>query len=482
MTVTLASTNGAHGANGANGHARINGRHGNDDYLKVVGSDITLNGKPILLKGASLGGWMLMENFMNGFSGHEYQARAELRKTLGQDKYEYYFDKYYFTEADAQFLASIGFNCIRVADDMNPRVFKKSGLKHLDRVVDLCAAHGIYTVIDLHALPGGQNIDWHSDNGTHQALFWEHKDFQDRAVWLWEILAEDNTWVAGYNPMNEPTDIEHGRLQAFYVRIEKAIRAVDPNHILFLDGNSFGYDFSHFKVPLPNCVYSCHDYSIYGFPAAPTLYAGSEEQIDYHLRTFRRKADFMIDTKTPIWNSEFGPTYNTPDDGPDWEKINDARYEVLKLQLGINRDHNASYSLWTYKDIGVMGMVYPKSDSPYLSLLKPFLEKKKTLSADGWGFNEAPVKHIFGPLEKWLEENVPSLEKKYPPTWKIKKHVLRMVRGLLLSEELVKEYASYFEGLDYDQLDALAKSFHFDNCVQRDQLVRIMAKDALVTR
>jgi hypothetical protein len=53
--------------------------------------------------------------------------------------------------------------------------------------------------------------------------------------------------------------------------------------------------------------------------------------------------------QTPIWNSEFGPTYNTPDDGPDWEKINDARYEVLKLQLGINRDHNASYSLWTYK-------------------------------------------------------------------------------------------------------------------------------------
>lgn len=30
---------------------------------------------------------------MNGFAGHEYQARSELRKTLGQDKYEYYFDK-----------------------------------------------------------------------------------------------------------------------------------------------------------------------------------------------------------------------------------------------------------------------------------------------------------------------------------------------------------------------------------------------------
>lgn len=44
-----------------------------------------------------------------------------------------------------------------------------------------------------------------------------------------------NTWVAGYNPLNEPTDEEHVRLIAFYERIEKAIRAVDPHHILFLE-------------------------------------------------------------------------------------------------------------------------------------------------------------------------------------------------------------------------------------------------------
>jgi len=69
-------------------------------------------------------------------------------------------------------------------DDMNPRVFKPEGLKHLDRVIDLvgsekcpggrpadvqCAKHGIYTVIDLHAAPGGQNLDWHADAGNNQA-------------------------------------------------------------------------------------------------------------------------------------------------------------------------------------------------------------------------------------------------------------------------------------------------------------------------
>jgi len=46
---------------------------------------------------------------------------------------------------------------------------------------------------------------------------------------------KDNTWVAGYNPLNEPTDSEHTRLLAFYDRVEKAIRAIDPDHILFLE-------------------------------------------------------------------------------------------------------------------------------------------------------------------------------------------------------------------------------------------------------
>lgn len=40
---------------------------------------------------------------------------------------------------------------------MNPRVLKEEGFKWLDRVVDLCAAKGIYTIIDLHAAAGGQN-------------------------------------------------------------------------------------------------------------------------------------------------------------------------------------------------------------------------------------------------------------------------------------------------------------------------------------
>lgn len=52
------------------------------------------SGKPVILRGAGLGGWMNMENFITGYPGHELQTRAALHKVLGQEKYDYFFDKF----------------------------------------------------------------------------------------------------------------------------------------------------------------------------------------------------------------------------------------------------------------------------------------------------------------------------------------------------------------------------------------------------
>lgn len=117
----------------------------------------------------------------------------------------------------------------------------------------------------MHTVPGGQNPDWHSDNPTAYAAFWDYKDHQDRTIWLWEQIAaryKGNPWIAGYNPLNEPCDPEHVRLPAFYDRIEPAIRKVDPDHILWLDGNTFAMEWKGFDKVLPNCVYAIHDYSV----------------------------------------------------------------------------------------------------------------------------------------------------------------------------------------------------------------------------
>ena len=118
------------------------------DMLKVVGNKVVdSNGDAIILRGAALGGWMNMENFITGFPGHECEHRSAMLKVLGKKKYDVFFNAWlenFFTEADAQYFASLGLNCLRIPfnyrhfeDDMNPRVLKKQGFTHLDRVIDL---------------------------------------------------------------------------------------------------------------------------------------------------------------------------------------------------------------------------------------------------------------------------------------------------------------------------------------------------------
>lgn len=58
-----------------------------------------------------------MENFITGFPGHEHEVRRALLEVLGQEKYDFFFEKfleYFFTNEDAKFLKSLGMNCVRI--------------------------------------------------------------------------------------------------------------------------------------------------------------------------------------------------------------------------------------------------------------------------------------------------------------------------------------------------------------------------------
>jgi hypothetical protein len=119
---------------------------------------------------------------------------------------------------------------------------------------------------------------------------------------LWEQGAtryKENAWVAGYNPINEPADELQYRLRNFYKRLEKAVHIVDPNHILFLDGNTYLMDFSHFTEVFPNTAYAMHDYSSMGFPTGEP-YVGSEEQILQLRNQYTRNVEFQTRMKTPV--------------------------------------------------------------------------------------------------------------------------------------------------------------------------------------
>jgi aryl-phospho-beta-D-glucosidase BglC (GH1 family) len=446
---------------------------------------VTPSGKLVTLRGVGLGGWMNMENFITGYPGTESQQRSALLQALGEEGYRAFFDRFldvFFGEEDAAFLASLGMNCVRLPvnyrhfeDDMNPFELKEEGFRILDRAIERCAKHRIYTVIDLHALPGFQNQHWHSDNPTHVSFFWSQKHFQDRVVHLWEALARryaDNPWVAGYNPINEPADPDGTVIFPFYQRLHKAIRAIDPDHILFLDGNRYSTEFDIFKEVWPNTIYTCHDYALPGFVDGgdyPGINRGLFIDKNALERTFLQRTDYMRRTNTPVWVGEFGPVYLG-------DPAKDAmRYQILLDQLEIFRKHNASWSIWTYKDIGLQGLVYADPASPYLQRIKPVLEKKARLGVDAWGSKDAGVRHIMDPLKDTLRREFPNYN---PFPFGMDNWANTLVRNILLAEALVDDFKACFQGLSAKAAPGLADSFQHSSCLRRERLLDILRADA----
>ncbi len=286
-----------------------------------------------------------------------------------------------------------------------------------------CAKHKIYTILDMHTVPGGQNADWHSDNPSTHAAFWDYKDHQDRTIWLWSEIAKrykTTGWIAGYNPINEPCDPQHLRLPAFYARFEKEIRKIDAEHILWLDGNTFAMEWKGFESlvsgpsKLPNCAYSLHDYSSMGFPLGPQ-YTGTEEQKERLERQFRRKEEFMAKYDVPAWNGEFGPVYENPAYTADADLVNSQRYNLLGEQLRIYDKYEISWSIWLYKDIGVQGMVYTDPKSKWNETISPFLKKKAWSQIDTWGtLPSQVVDEAVDPFVDLIYKISPNADDEYP--------------------------------------------------------------------
>ena len=460
--------------------------------LRVDGTNlVNESGSVVRLRGVGLGGWMNMENFISGYPGTEFQQREVLRRVLGADGCDRFFDQFlnvFFTDADVEYLVSLGLNSVRIPfnyrhfeDDSRPLELKEEGFRRLDQAIEACARKGVYSILDLHALPGCQNQHWHSDNPTHWASFWTHRDFQDRVVRLWEAIAErykDNPWVAGFNPINEPADAGGEVIGPFYRRLERALRAVDPHHVLFLDGNRYSTQFDQLGDPLPNTVYTVHDYALPGFPDGgpyPGVSRGQYIDRGEVEKTFLTRTEYMRQTGTPIWVGEFGPVYTSD------PELNQQRIRLLEDQLEVYRCHDASWTLWTYKDIGLQGLVTLPTDAPYMQQIAPVLAKKQRLGVDSWGSTDAGVRDIVGPIEALFETEFPEFQ---PYPWGQKRWIHGLVRHVLLAEAMVADFGRCFEGLKPSEAAALADSFRFDACTKRHEVADVLMADghALRTR
>lgn len=439
------------------------------------------DGHTVVLRGVGIGGWMNMENFITGHPSTEWLLRCELAQVIGPQALEAFFDRFlhgFFAEADAEFIASLGLNFVRLPvnyrhfeDDERPGDFKASGLAQLDRAVRVCRQAGLWALIDLHALPGGQNHDWHSDNPTHVPLLWRHRDFEDRTVRLWEHLAtryKDEPTVAGYNLLNEPADPTGRRLGPLYRRLAAAIRAIDPRHVLFLDGDRYAQDFTTLGEPLDNAVYALHHYPHPGSLSGgdyPGLSGGEHYDRARVAQEIDERTGYMARHHLASLVGEFGPVY-----------VGDDRADAMRLgllgdQIELYEQRQMSWCLWTYKDIGLQGVCYLAPDTPWRSHFSGVIEKKARLGVDGWGGRASQLADVLEPLERRFAAEFPTFS---PYPFGARNYVHRLVRHILFAEPLVAEFAARFAGLSGQELDALADSFRLEHCVQRAPLVELL--------
>lgn len=304
------------------------------DNKKIVDG----NGNEFLLKGMGLGGWLVQEGYMlqtSAFANAQWQIRSKISALIGQTNTETFYQTYrnnYVRKVDIDSLKSWGFNSIRLpmhynlfAANTTPPTYLNTGFDIIDSLLSWCKQNQIYLILDMHAAPGGQSDEGISDYNPAYPSLWESESNKDLLVTIWRKIAEkykDEQWIGGYDLINEPKwnlPPNNQPLRDLYIRLTDTIRAVDNNHILFIEGNWYATDFNGLFPPWDeNMVYSFHKY----WNGNNTL------AIQYLL-------DLRNNTNRPLWLGETG------------ENSNQWFVECIQLM----KANNIGWAWWPHKKI-----------------------------------------------------------------------------------------------------------------------------------
>ncbi len=310
------------------------------------------NGDPLLLRGFGLGGWLVPEGYMlhnlGWIEGFESPTQIEnhIEALIGQELAEQFWIDYrnsYVSQADIDQIAEWGFNHVRIPFHYKQFYSESNsetpiGYAIIDTLINWCQPHNMYIILDMHCAPGAQNGGPISDSdGT--ARLWLEEENKELTIQIWREIAEyysDETLIAGYDLINEPVLPSGVSLEDFrqlYIDITNAVREVDTNHIVYIEGNWYGTDFSGLTPPWDeNMSYSFHKY--WGETSLATIQSYISMSNQYSI---------------PLWMGESG------------ENSNSWYYEVFVELLEAN---NIGWNFWTHKKV-------EKISSPYSAVVTP---------------------------------------------------------------------------------------------------------------
>ena len=303
-------------------------------FVRAEGTAIVdETGRPLVLRGVNLGNWLSWEGWMWG-GGWDSETKilrrmADLVGSEGAEAFRREVWARMVAREDIARVRSMGFNVVRIP--LNYRILEPlpdgreaPGWAILDRALDWCEECGVYVVLDLHSAPGGQSMFYYSDPAREPCL-WESEACQVRAAALWQAIAaryKNRRIVAGYDLLNEPLPPSGRVLVRLYERIIAAIRQVDPDHMVILEGDGFSRDFSLFAGPLDsNMAYSPHFYTWFG---------------DDRPLWFSQYRGLAARDNVPLWCGEFGENSHLM-----------LRSTVLEFEDPQNRF--SGYCFWSWK-------------------------------------------------------------------------------------------------------------------------------------
>ena len=351
-------------------------------YLHRNGQNIEDgNGKNIVLRGLGLGGWMVQEGYMlqtGSFAGPQHVIKQKITDVIGAKNTEEFYQAYKangITKKDIDSLAAWGFNSIRLPMHYNlytlpieqetvsgQNTWLEGGFKMTDDLLSWCAANKIYLILDLHAAPGGQGKDAAiSDYDDSKPSLWESTANQDKMVALWKKLAlryKDSPWIGGYDIINEPNwnftgtningcdETSNAPLRALQVRVTNAIREVDTNHLIVIEGNCWGGNYNGiFPLWDDNTAVSFHKY-----------------WNTNDVASIQKFLDYRTQYNVPIWLGESGENSNV------WFK------EVISLV----ESNNIGWAFWPMKKIDNLAGVTSVTKTPEYEQLLQYWEKGGT--------------------------------------------------------------------------------------------------------
>lgn len=271
--------------------------------LQASGTNIVDDGGNVVqLQGANLGGLFVMEKWMSpldsGGLPDTYSVIQKLDQRFGvateQSLIKTYQDTW-ITTTDLDNVAALGLNCVRVpvwwgqfftlASQGDSSGWRSDAFDKLDWIVNNCASRGLYVIIDMHGVVGGQSTS-DSCGQANSNQYWSNGSYQGRTAWMWWQIANHyrgNATVAGYDLINEPTGAPSAStVWARYNDLYNSIRSADPDHMIIMEGAFGSWNWSMLPDPAQygwtNVCYSMHEYQYGG--SASQVEAGADNQVN----------------------------------------------------------------------------------------------------------------------------------------------------------------------------------------------------------